>query len=242
MIIGYRLADNIYFERNGEERILNFLLKDANHIIDVGANEGNYIAKILESSSKGNPRIDAFEPSNISFQVLTQKYHGARNIFLNNFALGDEKMEVSFFEDLAHSETSSLISENTSSDRKREIKINIDTLDNIYGDDASLIDFLKIDAEGYDFKILQGAKDLLKDNRIRFIQFEYNDSWRFSGSTLIACIKYLQSFGYTTLLIQSNGLYEYNYNKFGEFFRYSNFFAFRAKDLAFIQPLIRGII
>ena len=34
------------------------------------------------------------------------------------------------------------------------------------------VDFLKIDAEGHDFEVILGAFNLLKENRIRLIQFE----------------------------------------------------------------------
>ena len=35
------------------------------------------------------------------------------------------------------------------------------------------IDYLKIDTEGSEFKILRGAEKLLKEKKIFFIQFEY---------------------------------------------------------------------
>lgn len=37
------------------------------------------------------------------------------------------------------------------------------------------IDFLKIDTEGHDYRILLGAKDMLEQNRIKYMQFEYWD-------------------------------------------------------------------
>ena len=40
------------------------------------------------------------------------------------------------------------------------------------------IDFLKIDTEGHDYRILLGAKDMLEQNRIKYIQFEYWDGVR----------------------------------------------------------------
>jgi hypothetical protein len=39
--------------------------------------------------------------------------------------------------------------------------------------DVDRIDFLKIDAEGLDYRILLGAKRMIEDNRIKYIQFEY---------------------------------------------------------------------
>jgi len=40
------------------------------------------------------------------------------------------------------------------------------------------IDFLKIDTEGHDYRILLGAKDMIEQNRIKCIQFEYWDGVR----------------------------------------------------------------
>ena len=40
------------------------------------------------------------------------------------------------------------------------------------------IDFLKIDTEGFDYKVLLGAKDMLEQNRIKYIQYEYWDGVR----------------------------------------------------------------
>lgn len=36
---------------------------------------------------------------------------------------------------------------------------------------------LKIDTEGYDMNVLEGSRNLLKDKRIKFIIFEYNQKW-----------------------------------------------------------------
>jgi FkbM family methyltransferase len=40
------------------------------------------------------------------------------------------------------------------------------------------IDFLKIDTEGFDYRVLLGAKDMIEQNRIKYIQFEYWDGVR----------------------------------------------------------------
>jgi hypothetical protein len=37
------------------------------------------------------------------------------------------------------------------------------------------IDFLKIDTEGYELFVLKGARHMLEQNRIRVVQFEFNE-------------------------------------------------------------------
>ena len=39
----------------------------------------------------------------------------------------------------------------------------------------STIDLLKIDTEGFELEALEGAKQLLSENRISMIQFEFNE-------------------------------------------------------------------
>lgn len=40
------------------------------------------------------------------------------------------------------------------------------------------IDFLKIDTEGYDFRVLLGAKEIIDNKKVKYIQFEYWDGVR----------------------------------------------------------------
>jgi hypothetical protein len=47
--------------------------------------------------------------------------------------------------------------------------------DFIVQEKISEIDFLKMDVQGFEFKILQGAKSLLHGDKIKFIQFEFDE-------------------------------------------------------------------
>ena len=57
------------------------------------------------------------------------------------------------------------------------------------------MDFLKIDAEGYDYLALCGATTLLREQRIGFIQFEYNSPWTLAGCTLAKALSFMEAFG-----------------------------------------------
>jgi FkbM family methyltransferase len=52
----------------------------------------------------------------------------------------------------------------------KKIKVTTDTLDNIFSD--TKIDFLKIDAEGMDYFVLEGASKLLKEKKILVLKTE----------------------------------------------------------------------
>ena len=47
-----------------------------------------------------------------------------------------------------------------------------------------VIDFIKIDTEGYEFEVLDGAKNLFKEQQPKFIQIEFNWHQLLKGQTL----------------------------------------------------------
>jgi hypothetical protein len=102
------------------------------------------------------------------------------------------------------------------------------------------MDYVKIDTEGFDLKVIQGALGLL--SRTRFLQFEYNAHWLFAGSSLYQAFSILRDQGFEVYLIRNTGLHPLQYEVWGDYFRYSNYFACRAPDSAHIQPLIREAI
>ena len=63
------------------------LIKKSPIIFDVGANMGQSIERFLNDFKEA--QIHSFEPNNEAFQILKEKYSKHKNIFLNNFALGE---------------------------------------------------------------------------------------------------------------------------------------------------------
>jgi FkbM family methyltransferase len=58
---------------------------------------------------------------------------------------------------------------------KRTVPVKMRTLDRVAEDHKiSRIDYLKIDAEGFDLHVLRGAQQLIADSRIGVVQFEFN--------------------------------------------------------------------
>ena len=104
------------------------------------------------------------------------------------------------------------------------------------------IDYLKIDTEGYDFKVLLGAKSLFEENRVRFVQFEYNSNWNDVGHSLKQADTYMNGLGYQLFLIRSTGLHPINYEYWGDYYRYSNYFARRPSDINALREIIKSKI
>ena len=64
-----------------------------------------------------------------------------------------------------------------------EDKVKIETLDNFcFNKNIEYIDFLKIDTQGYNSKVIEGAKDLIAKNKIGLIYTEVNISEKYEVS------------------------------------------------------------
>ena len=96
--------------------------------------------------------------------------------------------------------------------------------------------------EGFDFKVLLGAKELLEQGRIRFLQFEYNANWVPVGHSLLQATSFLERYGYRIYLIRSTGVHSMRYDFWGDYYRYSNYFACKSCDLDAIGALLMNDI
>jgi len=117
-----------------------------------------------------------FEPNPEFFAELKAKIGDRKNVYLNNYGLGDVEGEFSYSKNTqAFSGGEAIPDVNTLGDMTLPIK----TLDwYIKEYNIKRIDFLKIDTEGFDFKVLQGGQEAIKI--CRYIQYEHwNDRWRF---------------------------------------------------------------
>ena len=166
--IGYSIIkkknfDKIY--RTLDSSIKNLLNKKDPLIFDVGAHKGESIDRFLKIFDK--PIFHCFEPQEDSFDILKQ--HHYKNVFFNNFALGDknEDKEINILNDDSSSSLYKLHerSENLGKLKKINSKIvSIQTLDGyIKTNKIDKIDLLKIDVQGYEDKVLSGGIHALKN-------------------------------------------------------------------------------
>lgn len=145
-------------------------------ILDVGANTGQYAMQLRQIKFVGD--IISFEPINSVFNILKKNLAHDPKFTAKNYALGD-KNEIksinisknfaasSFFSRARHLEELAKHTEYVS-----EEEVEIKDLDSIFGSICSADDvvFLKLDTQGYEKIILEGAKKSLK--KIKGIQIE----------------------------------------------------------------------
>jgi FkbM family methyltransferase len=239
-IIRSRLNDGIDPTRNGEFLLLSLLAPGAKTFIDVGANIGTWSKEFAKLIADRNGYGVLFEPSSIAFRRLCEKRNEfACRIDIVQAALGDTIGEATFFMEPEAGETSSLVP-GFSRPAATAIKVPVTTIDHEIGKRGlGLVDFIKVDAEGFDLKVLKGAARMLRQKQIGVVQFEYNAPWAEAGSTLAEARRYLEGMGYELFLLKGDGLYSPQFQRYGEYFGYSNYVAVSPHCTARIEGLRR---
>ena len=138
-------------------------LKDLKVIFDVGAREDTDYLDLWPDSEH-----HLFEPNPEFFEILKVKVLDTKNVFLNNFGLGDKKEERTYHNLLQSFTGSGAVGDSLT----WHLKLPLTTLGAyITEKNIKQIDFLKIDTEGFDRKVILGAYNWLY--MIKFIQYEH---------------------------------------------------------------------
>ena len=179
------------FHITGETFFLKSIKKfNIKNSIDIGANVGDYSRKIIEIT---NSNVLAFEIMKKSFnklKLLEVEFTGKFQCF--NIGLSDKKeTKFIYFQDSTSQLASLEKNINKFNYLKKKInkkKIQLHTFDQFALDKKKFfkygIDFVKIDTEGSDYKVLLGSLKTIKKYKPKFIQFEMNWHYLFSGINL----------------------------------------------------------
>jgi len=149
-------------------------------LFDVGANVGNYTLKLQKYFP--NSKIYAFEPNPKTFDLLVQSTQQFSNVFPEKVGLSD-KNETSKIYSYASEEASEhaslykdVISDLHHDNDIASFEIALEKLDDFCANNhIEKIDFLKIDTEGHELSVFNGAKKFIDNKLIEVIQFEFNE-------------------------------------------------------------------
>ena len=168
------------------DELLTQKVKKVNPVIfDVGGNIGQSIGRFKKIFN--DPIIHSFEPNKSVFEVMINNFKNDEKVFCNNYALGDKTEEKNFnITNLSGKSSFYKINSDTSRIKDKNYKISIITTEKVkiftldnYVEEKKIdkIDFMKIDAQLYEDKILEGSLKSLKDNKIKILQVEilFND-------------------------------------------------------------------
>jgi FkbM family methyltransferase len=148
----------LYKRISDRKKISNLkkLIKPGMTVLDVGANIGFY--SILFSKLVGkNGKVYAYEPEAENFLHLKKNCKDLLNLSINNVAVSDKsgKIKLYYSDDLN-------VDHNTydNGENRKCIEINSVSLDDCFKNNE-IIDFIKVDIQGYDYYALIGGKNLI---------------------------------------------------------------------------------
>lgn len=221
-ILAYYLGESADQGANGEELVVRHFAPHCQTFVDVGANAGAWTAMWLRFAP-AEYRGVLFEPLPEMHGECVRLFANIKGITVLNVAAGEEEGTMALAIDKTFSETSSLVGAVTNHESVF-CPTQVRRLDKaLLEQGMKHVDFLKIDAEGFDSRVLKGARGLISARAIKTIQFEYNTMWADAGSTLTETTAWLEQHGYKVFLLRSDGLHKLDLALFGEFYRYSNF-------------------
>lgn len=177
-------------------------------VLDVGANTGQYGKSLREAGYKGN--MISFEPLNSAFAALKKNADNDSNWAVNNFALGNEDGKT-VINIAGNSYSSSILNMlPLHADSAPESKyvgqqeIEIKKLDTIFSSIAKAGSgiMLKIDTQGYEKNVIDGAASSLSN--IRMIQLEMALAPLYANELLfLDMIHYLDNRGFQLFSLET---------------------------------------
>lgn len=234
-LCGLGILNHESMKASGEYYFLNKILrkffKNENILVfDVGGYKGDY-AKVVRNFYP-QAKIFSFEPHPFSYSKLKKRAnrHGFKAY---NFGFADREKEVFLYDrrDKKSSCYASIYQEAIEvllNKKFAKYKIRLITIDKFTAQKSiGRINLLKIDAEGSEFLVLKGAKNLINNNLIDIIHFELNEMNVFSRIFLKDFLEILPFYTFYRLLPKGMVKLD-NYNPiFYEIFGFQNIVAIR---------------
>jgi len=173
-----------------EPETVNFFrryIKPGMLVLDIGAHIG-YYTRLFSQLVGPEGLVIAFEPHPVHFSFLQRNVLPCKNVKLVNKALGNENEVLTFYdydvgsgsaslavseEKLAHSrhESAGEMAPRVRSPMKRQFKVMVSILDFEFSlmKLSYSVDFVKIDVEGAEVSVLEGAQNVLTNSNAKIV-------------------------------------------------------------------------
>ncbi|EHR51805.1 methyltransferase, FkbM family [Saccharomonospora marina XMU15] len=214
-----RLDHSNHAASNGEYALQKWLLSSEVPsaspitVLDVGANVGKWSNALLENAARlchgTNVDLHAFEPSSYTYEILTRNLPS--HVRVNQLALSSAPGKATLHVIHPGAGTNSLHRESIGAeDLSGEEVVEMATIDDYLREhDIAKVRLLKIDTEGNDLAVLEGAARSLQDGAVDVVQFEYNHRWIASRRFLKDAFDLLTPLGYRIGKLTRHGVEGY---------------------------------
>ena len=200
------MFDNCDPYTNGELDYFHSIEPECKVIFDVGCRDDSIFTEF-------NGVVHYFDPVKKHVHALKDRPNRNARSFFNVLALGDKPEFCSYYSD-----AESFINRNHSQNM-REYFI---TTGQLYMEKNGItsIDFLKIDTEGYELRVVKGFGDLIR--RVHRIQFEYGGTYQDAHLKLGDVVEYLRDRGFTNFAYLNGSLPPSPVDNFLDHYTYCN--------------------
>lgn len=201
-----------YYDQNvsGEKHFVNKVLPKylgrSPIVVDVGANLGNYSKLLLNKFP--DAELHLFEPHPETFKKLDANEFNAKTYF-NNLALSNSNGKIEIFDyknrdGSSHASVYKGVITNIHQSETVTHEVDKITLDKYINErDIESIDLLKVDVEGHELKVFNGADKAINEFKIRIVYFEFNEMNIESDTFLKDILDILQNYNIYRMLPNS---------------------------------------
>lgn len=174
-------------------------------VFDVGANKGQTAQRLVQALP-GTSRIYSFEPVPAAFEYLQQNTRALPNVEAVPVALGSVDGTAHITADAASGQNTLLVDARPGA---RTVEVPIRRLDTVMSERGlQYLDLLKIDVEGHELAVLDGAVQTLSSGAIRmiFVEVEFNARPGEPHANFFAIHDRLRPLGYNVVSFYTGGI------------------------------------
>lgn len=223
---------------NGEMKAFTIVNKyGCDLFVDCGANDGMDPLYYM-GISQNKMDLMAFEVIPAIYDQLVKNTSHNKKITAINLGLGckNEVKKLKYYP--KHTYLSSAYRADSDLLTAEVIDCKIVTGDSYFSENnIPKIDFLKIDAEGMDFEVIKGFEGMIKEEKIKVIQFEYTNNFIYADCFLKTVYDFFRDKNYSIGKIYPNGVDFIDYDVDMEDFLSANFIIVNKNQTQLIQDL-----
>lgn len=202
-VVGGQIAKSHEYEPFEEELLLSSL-SQGDSVIDVGANIGAYTLPMAQQvGEKGE--VFAFEPEPKNAVILMKNVldNGFENTIVFPFALSDKETVTRLYLSWDNVGDHRIYDGNYKRPRD-SIEVMTERLDDVLAEEADHIAVMKIDTQGYEPFVIEGAKALIQAHKPKIFLEYWPYAYRKAGADKKRMLTFLSDLAYEAYVIDED--------------------------------------
>ena len=182
-------------------RVAKYVVKENDTVLDIGGNIG--VTTLYFSRHARNGRVLTCEPGSTNFEtmVCNVQSNSCKNVNVVNCAVGSSDGTLKFFESAEVGSGSFALSDQSVSaaelydDRLIQIEVKLRSVDSLVREHGlNQVDFIKIDVEGAEKSVIEGAKETLARFKPSvLLEFNSLNQIMYQDQSPLGFLKYIKS-------------------------------------------------